>query len=341
MLYKITLSLFFTLTFFISNAQGLHHNYDTLTTEEINQLEIGIAKSTFGYVHLTDSFSIKNDSVNASINMLKIDPYYFISGLGEPTPIETIINERKFHLTLQAKKDYRNIYAKALNSPKSPSYKKFKAMAEEDQLTRKRLDKCADSITFQILNNKMIATDSAHFNYLYNYVQKNGWPTLSNGSLYAAIIAIHDHAHHSFYFPYMEKAIVAGQLGLEPLQLIYEWMTTNFETKDLLNYPKKIPFDVTSILKDQLPSSLQRIEYFTKKYCPVHLYFVYEFAPDNHVTEVRYWINRQQHRTNNILDKLVDDLSSFCPKNIQPDTWAVHYLPASDHIEKITLYLVY
>lgn len=340
--FYLTLVLIWT----ISNSYGqtdVDAIADTLTSVERAELRQGLRNSSFGYHRIADSFSRKGDSINAGRWFLKIDPYYLMWEYSNPATPDTIMN--RLALTEDTKIAYREIYSSVYTGKKSDSYIDFEKMHTEDQLIRNTLDKCGDTFTCSKLLKRMHLTDSMHFEYLYDYVKKNGWPTIANGSLHACIIAIHDHKRHEYYAPLLKKAIANGQAPMEPLGLILFWKEkgkVNTHFKEYLDTSRKFSYDISSILDYVLPSNLSEIKKIVKKYCPVKYYVVYE-SSDPKAFEKRTFSYGKQRE---VCLKLLNELRESChtgksPKEWYKDTGEIHYIPTDRKKERAMLYVVY
>lgn len=314
---------------------------DTLTAAEITLLEQGMKNSSFGYFYKADSFSRRKDSLNAGKWLMKINPYYMSWLCKEPKTTADIY--KHLLLTDSVKEKYTQLYESAL-AAKSEPYARLQEMKNEDQHIRELLEKCDDSITCAIVNKRMRYTDSVHFDYLYNYVSKNGWPSINDGSLYACLIAIHDHPHHDFYIEAIKKGIIAGQAPFEPLKLLYAWKQHRgpVDLKRHLDTSRKRVFNVSSLMKQQLPSSLPRIRAVMKNNCDAKFYVTVEVR--NQSDYDKWTAKFFSWRKHDVLEQLFDTLKDSCPKRFSKSDrgiWDVCYWPMETTQERMMLYIVF
>ena len=262
---------------------------DTLTPIEIDEVNAAARHSTFGYYSLADSFSRVGDSINAGKYFRKIDPYYLAFEQQTPYTIDTFIIDH-FMIPQKIRKKYVSLFNKVYNAPRSAAYINFQTMAKEDQALRKKTDTTANNASFIAANEKMHYTDSIHFLYLYNYIKKNGWPSFSDGAMYASVLAIHDHEHADEYIPIIKRAVLDGKADMGVLQWITYWhaharMNNEVLQKHLAAH-KYVRFDISSVISDDtLPPSLPAIEMAIKQHCPARLFFICE-SKDNKLYKV-------------------------------------------------------
>lgn len=242
-----------------------------------------LRNTTFTHYTLADSFSKAGDSINASSHFLKVNPYLLLDHV-QPAGLETFF--AKYLLTNAARNEYRRMYEQVYNSPKTEAYKKFKAMFEEDQDVRNKLDTCSEEIICDRLKTQMRTTDSVHFAWLYNYVAKNGWPTIENGSMYAIYIALHDHVKYNHYIPILRKAVLAGIAapGVYAGILTNESRSKSTDPNKMLELPNSLIFDVSMLLRNTLPDSVtyKRINKAIRNHCHIKFFaLIYETNDKN------------------------------------------------------------
>ncbi|MGN6568792.1 MAG: hypothetical protein ACTHJ0_12600 [Flavipsychrobacter sp.] len=300
-----------------------------------------MSKSSIYAYSQMDSFSHVRDSVTASKWLIKIDPYYLLQEWGNTTEPDTFL--QKFHVTAFARKDYMTQYDRALNEMPT-DYRNFERMGKEDQQIRAYLSKCGDMNTCSKLQQQMQYTDSIHAAYLYSYVKANGWPDIKHGSMYATLIAIHDHPHHNFYMPYMIKAAKEGQVSIMALELINHYIKEAKEFEYLDRMLKKGPyiaFDISDILKLQMPACLPRIQNFLYQSCDAKFKFCYIFE----CADFKYFLNwfnvyEVDHNGNDIMTRFQRELQPSCPKKIfDSGVWTHHWKPAER--TRLMLYAVF
>ncbi len=293
---KTTLYLFIIFLFtFTNRALAQPVVADTLTPDEIKQLNSAIDRSTFTYAYLMDSFSKSGDSINAAKYLLKIDPYTLMFEGITPDSINKYLSGYK--LTRTAKEKYTESFNKVYRAKRSVVYDTLKQMGEEDQLLRKEYRNAVDTASVHRIRRQMHITDTTHARYLQNYILKKGWPSLADGSMYAAIIAIHDHENHDFYIPHIKKAILSGNLEMGSLELILYWRSHNMSyltfKHHLATHPY-VSFNVTDILHDTVPTSMPEIIRTLKNCCPVRLFLFFE-SKDNQ--SYQNWADRYRSFT--------------------------------------------
>ncbi len=228
---------------------------------------------------LVDSFSKAGDSVNASACLMRIEPYYLMYLGYLPSDLDTFFAGLK--ITVRAQKEYRKTFIAISNAPESEAYKKFKEMHGEDQEVRWKLERCKDSFNCAVFEEKMRYTDSVHFDYLYKYVQKHGWPKLSDGSLHAELIALHDgyEGHMKYYLAFMKKAVLTGQASSNGYgNVLNRAIKPTFEEL-ARKFKNKVVFDVSYILSRDTPTiaRLELMKKAVKAHKPIkYIYFMYE-----------------------------------------------------------------
>lgn len=262
----IALSLYLCSTAF---AQG---KFDTAVIRRNS-----IRNTPFVMLEIADSFAKRGDSINATAYFLKVNPGSLIYLGFSPDDIDKKLAECK--LTNAVRAQYRELFVRAYNKPQTQTADTLEIMFKEDQDTRNKLSKCSDSFSCSTYQKRMMHSDSMHFNWLYNYVQKNGWPTIENGSSFAGIIAMHDGYHHCGYLPYLKKAVLAGDATYQIYNgILNRCLKPPFE-QVIKEYKNKAAFDVTYVLKGKKVDAAQllKMKAFMKTHVPIkHLYFVYE-----------------------------------------------------------------
>lgn len=159
--------------------------------------------------------------------------------------------------------------------------------------------------------------------------------------MYASLLAIHDHVHHKFYMPILKKAIMRGDVEISVLKLILGWnLKSNYNFKtDLLKY-KYFTYDVSSLLKRQFPTSLQRIQLRIKKLCSYDkLHTALEFEAPT-ATDFWSWFDKNPASKDMILNRFMKQLSPECPKHIN-ELWDAYYIPSASKITSMKLYIFY
>ncbi len=153
-------------------------------------------------------------------------------------------------------------------------------MIDEDQAVRKKLSICTDSFSRSIAEKQMMKTDTPHFQYLHDYVEKNGWPTYKDGSMFAQIIAMHDWKYIQYYLPHIKKSVITGNSSSR----FYYNILNRAKPSDidkLRSYKNKVSFDISYVLKGNSATAIQinDIQKTVVECSPIiYQYFVYESA---------------------------------------------------------------
>ncbi len=302
--------------------------------------------SMFNYYRLADSFSKRRDSIKASEYFLKINPFLFISeGNATPHTLDTIFSS--FALTAQARKGYKKIFDSVYRKPRTKTYKLFANMLKADQAIRHRLDSIENETSEKLPPDFLNKVDSPHFEYLYQYVNSKGWPTIENGSLLASIIALHDHQRHGYYLPIVRQAVLDGIFE----QSTYELMKRYFSDKktqyweDIIAGSPNIKINISSTINCKIPDTvtLNKIATAIKQHCPIKgIYWVYESTNPN---DANLWWDKCVRVINNNYSK--DIISNTLHElfllncNYQPDTQVCQRVTPPGTPKRMVLYLVY
>jgi hypothetical protein len=252
--------------------------------------------TSFTYFNLADSCTKAGDTIDASRYFLQISPYYFLWYGTKPGTIDTLFSQ--FALTLQAKDSFLRMFTDTFSSPHSATYKKLEAMFEEDRSIRIRLMNCGDSFTCAKLETRMMASDSQHFEFLHHYVVKNGWPSLRDGSLFAQLIALHNHQQHRFYASILKEAVRRGDVSPEIYNMVLNYI---FEPKggfaSLFEVPSKVVIDISKALNFEMPDStaLKKIAAEAKKHCPIK-WIVFVYGSKDPKKDAEKWFNENSYR---------------------------------------------
>lgn len=333
-MYKL-LTLISTLVFLIST---LHAQPDTVRSEELPALNEGYKNSSITYFQRANSYSQMKDSAKAGKYLLMVDPYYLLwEWRNSERPDSFIV---KWNLPPEIAEEVIRSYDSARMAEKSAYYIEFERMAEEDQVVRKRLTRCADTFTCRKIRELMRHTDTLHARYLYDFVQANGWPSIAEGSMYATTLAIHDHSNHSFYMPYLKKAVMNGQADMNALMLINHYVKSHVSHKEMLEEirtKRNIRFDVSELLQESMPKSLPRIQKAFSDACEQKFKFYYIFeAPRNQIFSDWHDIHHSRGGMH-IMEKFQKELQIYCKKKIfDPGVWYHSWIPEN----KTGLYMV-
>jgi len=357
MLLRILISFLFLLSHFVSFAQKRfsYEIKDTLSNIEIAEINAATKNSSFIYYKLADSCSATGDSINAGNYLLNVDPYYLLYKNQTPVSIEQFLHSH-FKITKQVRTKYIALFNKTYNAKKSLVYATFKNMAEEAKTIRDTLNKCMESKTYDVIDAQLRHTDSTHFTYLYNYVLKNGWPSLANGSIYAGLLVTHDLAHYYYYYNIVKEAITNGNLPIDILQsMVYSKQdeeATNYCNLIRSKY-KFICFDISSVLKDNktLPANMWAIINTVKKRCTDNLFIIFSNHKANTAWDWFYAQDTLYHTPSytecalgKINMKLSDYMCAATHHNIyamRMGLWGYKWQPTDDSGITLKLYITY
>jgi hypothetical protein len=320
--------------FFLPQQAWCFANTDTIKSSEYPALIKGYLSSSGYYYFKADSCSKKRDSSCAGKYLLQVNPYYLLWSWRNSTAPDTFLS--KMFLNSKVKEECLGRYNEVLNAKKSQSYETFERMANEDQQIRSLMEKCGDTNTCKKLSRKMFETDTAHFSFLYHYVSTNGWPTLQDGSLYATLLAIHDHAHHNFYMPFLKREVYNGRMSIQAIDLIDNYLreTPSSQMLARLLTEATYRFNIGEIIDLKLPASLSRIQNALKQVCPYKFQYYYICTyPD--LKNIPAALEPNRLRT--IMEKFQEELRPYCSKKrVLPEEWFIHYLVG----EKFQLFMV-
>jgi hypothetical protein len=314
---------------------------DTLTGKERAAIEEAQKNLLFGHVAQMRHYSARGDTIKASEYLLQISPCYFLREWDNSARPDTFL--QKLNFTVKAREQYITRYNEAL-AGRSDAYRKFEQMAREDQKVRTMLERCGDTAVCGKIRRRMRETDSLHFNHLYEYVQKNGWPALEDGSLHATLIAIHDHNRHNYYITYLKAAALKGQTNLAAVELVNHYLgsTSTYEVVlKRMETNKYFQFDVSSMLYMSLPSALPRIQRVFKNACGSNFKYYFFFESPKHKT-MGDWVDTKVHKKDpDIFEQLQRELQPYCPKKIiDPIVWEVSWVPSTQvKLKMVVIYM--
>ncbi len=236
-----------------------------------------VRNTPFVLLEIADSFARKGDSVNATAYFIKVKPECLIYNGVKPETLDERFNETR--VMAWARERYRELFLRAYNKPDTKTGDTLYQMYQEDQDTRTKAGNCKDSFSCAIYLERMRYADSIHFRWLYNYVRKNGWPTIENGLSYAGIIAMHDGYRHCDYLPYLRKAVFDGEAPYTVYNGVLNRCLKPSFAQMMKEYGNKAEFDVSCILKGKKVDTLQleKIRSFINVHTSIkYLYFVFE-----------------------------------------------------------------
>ncbi len=196
--------------------------------------------------------------------------------LADKGNLDTLFTDLKISCinTSQYKERFKDVFIRSKNNP---TYQQFLNMLRTDQEIRIKIDTCRDSC--DVYEFRRINIDRQNFDFLHKYLQDHPWPALSEGSLYAYIIALHDHGYYDVYLPILRKALADGKINR--IRNIEDWQHLDSVNADMEKYflrSKKLQFNVTYFLHDQLipADELRRMQDSIHIHCPIkYAYVVY------------------------------------------------------------------
>lgn len=305
--------------------------------DTIMELPAVLPNSAIRNLEIADSFSRMGDSVRSAEYYLKIDPFFFVSSNYTIAKMESALQDLR--LPKAEANAYRVLFAKAYNAKRTEPYTVFRRMLEEDQMVRRKLNACSDSISCANLERQMHKTDSSHFEYLYQYVTRNGWPSYEEGAAFAEIIAMHDFQHMRLYLPYIRREVIEGRSSSR----FYNNLKNRAYPSNLAkldSYKNKRIFDVTCILKGGKPSATLQNEIISAvtSFRPIkHQYFVFESGSEQRFKEFMHGDKSGNHEIYWIAWDLLVLISQAHNDNI-PYSFLYSEKQGPD---RLVLYLVY
>ena len=330
------------------------YNADTLSTAELTEIGTAYRQTSMSYFFMIDSLSNAGDSIGASQYFLKLNPYQLFAEHLAPDSVDHFISKYQYKITPAARREFINRYTAAYYAPKSAAYYRFKQMEDEDQEVRRSFVNAKEPSFAKLMTEVAQPTDSLHFDYLFRYVKKNGWPSLEDGSLPASLIAIHDHARHSFYLPLLKKAVMKGQADANAYALMYYWNAHSHDgVLDVQQYiarGKYLRFDVSELINRQpVPqATFNNIKYAIKKHCPVKTIYVGE-THDKKIFDkwIAYMISVTSYKTD-VLRLLVREMAEYNCKispiemlNWKSGNGATVWQPSEQNELKLYFYVLY
>jgi hypothetical protein len=326
---RVLLSIsFFLMTFSHVRAQK---------TDTTIELPAALPNSAIRNLEIADSFSRVGDSIRSAEYFLRIDPFFFVSSNYTIAKMESALQDLR--LPKAEANAYRVLFAKAYNAKRTEPYTVFRRMLEEDQMVRRKLNACSDSLSCANLERQMHKTDSSHFEYLYQYVIRNGWPSYEEGAAFAEIIAMHDFQHMRLYLPYIRREVINGRSSSR----FYGTLKNRAYPSNLAkldSYKNKRIFDVSCILKGKKPSSTLQNEIISAvtSFKPIkHQYFVFESASEQRFKEFMHGDKSGNHEIYWIAWDLLVLISQAYNDNI-PYSFLYSEKQGPD---RLVLYLVY
>lgn len=273
--------------------------------------------STFKYLQQASNFIKNADTPNAHKYLLKTTPHHIHSLLElTATPLDSFITH--YCLVGENKELFLNRQQAIKRQPNSRIYDSLKRIYFNILRTRREFDSVSgrDKPTYE---RHLIKTDSIQFALLRAYITRSGWPTLANGSLFAAEIALRDREYYFFYIPYLKEAFVANQVPLYAIKkiLVNDTYYYNYvRLQKCLQNPYKV-YDVTTF-KDNFTYKFLESPSLTKEIiddikahdCEFEDFFFVYYA-NNVISAGNKFLGRANGNTD--CSKIWDEVDNTCP----------------------------
>lgn len=310
----------------------------TMPTEELST-------STFYYFYKVKHFTFSEDKDTAQANsyLLKVDPYYFMSLGQTPSSIGKYLS--RYNVTLSARKLYEEALARVYDRPTNEIYTRLEKMYWETFHLKLKLDSVPTAMK-KTVEAEIRTCDSVHFDFLFNYVRRNGWPDLEHGSIFASEIAERDVTHCYDYLPMMLDAFEKGGVSLVSLQL------TQFNERyfgDLLAIQEELSagcerFDISAMLSSTMPVNIKEIVGSIRKNCPIHdVIVVLESPRALYKGKIigDYQTNRFDHFSEK-WSRFLSEMRSACPEWKEGEAHGIitYWQPYDLRTERLTLYVI-
>lgn len=314
---------------------------DTFTTIQREQLKDNTIPNSFSAHNQMMRSVHGKDSTEAERLLQKIDPHYLFFLQHTPENIDSILI--KNNIRYAVRKDYVTRFKNLYNN-RSEVYRQLETMYSEDVQVRKLLDKCGDSFTCETARRKMITSDSVHFDFLRRYVKKEGFPNMANGSLFATLIAIHDHGHHITYLPMIKKAVLNGATNIQAYDLIHYWLNSSksiTELKQYLDTVKKKTFDASFILKGiDYPKNMSAIRKAIPDYHKVTIYYILHVKTSKAFDKLTDFLHQQNHDGVGVISKFQQELCHDCKNENDTYPWAVTWFKSESTTPRLMMHIV-
>lgn len=301
--------------------------------------------STFRYMQLADSFLRMGDTSNAARNFMQVDPYQLMFLSSTPATIYKLFD--RFRLPDSLRRQYAQRFDSIYTATQSPSYDSFRKHYNTI-LAQKRKYDTAKGASRKRIDRQLLEADTAHAAFLVRYIGKQGWPSLQQGSLYAAYLATRHYDQWYNYLPAMHEAYLNKQIRHYTLTQI---RANEKRSADYIKYKKAIlsnafEWDMSGLLAGVMPppAMLAPIAAKARALCPDYdIYFVGRYTGD-----LKKWfdypiyyekrnteLDRQYYK---FLTSLWDACETVPPGPIRyfPD----YFIPSDNKGETYTLYIV-
>lgn len=273
--------------------------------------------STFKNLQRAANFIKNADTPNAHKYLLKTDPYHIHCQMElTATPMDSFITY--YCLSGENKNIFINRQQTIKRQPKTGIYDSLKKAYFNMLKTRHEFDSVSwrDKPAYE---RYLVKTDSMQFALLRAYITRSGWPTLVNGSLFAAEIALRDREYYYFYIPYLQTAFLDNQVPLYSIKKILvndQYYYNYVRLQKCLQNPYKV-YDITAF-KDNYTHKFLASPSLTKEIMAdikaqdcefVDFFFVY-YA--NNVITAGSKYNDQAAATRDCI-KIWDEVDNACP----------------------------
>jgi len=337
---------FVSLLPFLSVAQNNDTESIKAKVKTVKQLQIPneeLQTSTFSSLKKAGQFSNQRDSIHASACFLKISPYHLIYLMQTPRTIAAFLSG--YCLTDSARKAYTRGFEAVYNAVKPEAYNKLEKMYRETLGLLHKLDSIPGKMKTE-MEAKIHISDSVHFAYLVDEVQKSGWPDMAHGSLFAGYIAMRDVIHCYDYLPAALKAFSQGDLPLVAIHFMkfnqryygdYLWI------KQLLSMGY-VKYDISAVLASTMPSNISDIVAYVRSNCPIEDVITILESPRKLYRNKfigDYLINERDHFSNK-WHRFISDMRDACPawKKGEEHPIVTYWQPYDRKEERVTLYII-
>lgn len=305
--------------------------------------------SSFVYLKQASYYSHLSDSVSSGYCLKKMAPWHIRSIL-DLTCISLDSFLSRFVTTHEA--DHAVSLQVNKLPPASATYDTFKNYYFRIITLKKELDTATGSDNKRIAEDQLLRVDSLQLSYLRTYIFSNGWPSISDGSFFAGMLASRDIKYSYFYFDYLSQALHANKVALSVVKDIevnwhYLYTYTIVEESERLVYRK---YDVTPFKDMYISKFLTAPELcnwiFTdiKKNCGklLDFFFIY-YAKDLEKSGRQLYLEFDKDNTECI--ELEKEIRTACPVYFSSENhvYGRHYfLPNYNYMsDKEFFYVVY
>lgn len=196
---------------YVDSQDSIKRALEIITNYSLPGHETG--NSSFRYFELADSFSRIPDTINAEKSFLLIDPYYLLS-------MQVAYDGDSYTSRLALRDSIRHNRKEVMSAlPRSGYFDSFAFYYIQVQNYRK----VQNNITNVMYEDSLRKIDALQQDYLWRYLVKHGvWPALSDGAVFAAIIASRDIEHFYRYVPFAEGAYYDNKISNRQMMQILD-----------------------------------------------------------------------------------------------------------------------